>query len=152
MVNWTFRNKLQWIFYQNSNIFIQGHAFESVVCEMAAILSRGRWVKAIEAIEPQWHHMTSLFLVNTVSGNGLVPDSTKPLSKPMLTNCQLYPSRPWEQTLVQFELKYSNFHSRKLFFWKHHLQNGVVLFRPQCMKLAPVILPNGKPWILNSSH
>ena len=29
----------------NVNIFIQGNAFENVVCEMVAILSRGRWVK-----------------------------------------------------------------------------------------------------------
>ena len=34
------RNKLQWKFNRNSNIFIHENAFESVVCEMAAILSR----------------------------------------------------------------------------------------------------------------
>ena len=33
----TFRNKLQWNCIQKSNIFIQGNAFENVVCEMAAI-------------------------------------------------------------------------------------------------------------------
>ena len=37
IVNWTLRNKLQWNFNQNSNIFIQENAPESVVCEMAAI-------------------------------------------------------------------------------------------------------------------
>ena len=35
---------LQWKFNQNSTIFIQENAFENVVCKMAAILSRGRWV------------------------------------------------------------------------------------------------------------
>ena len=38
-VNKTIRNKLQWNFSRNSNIFIHENAFESVVCEKAAILS-----------------------------------------------------------------------------------------------------------------
>ena len=37
-------NKLQWNFNWNSYIFIQENAFDNLVCEMAAILSRGRWV------------------------------------------------------------------------------------------------------------
>ena len=35
-----FRNKLQWNFNRNSDIFFQENAIESVVCEMAAILAR----------------------------------------------------------------------------------------------------------------
>ena len=35
------RDKFQWKLNRNSNIFIQENAFENVVCEMAAILSRG---------------------------------------------------------------------------------------------------------------
>ena len=42
IVNWTLRNKLQWNLNRNSHIFIQENAFENVVCEMAAILSRPR--------------------------------------------------------------------------------------------------------------
>ena len=38
------RNTLQLDFNQNSNIFIQENAFESVVCKMAAILSRPQCV------------------------------------------------------------------------------------------------------------
>ena len=45
IVNWTLRNKLQWNLNRNSNIFIQENAFESVVCETAAILSRPQCVK-----------------------------------------------------------------------------------------------------------
>ena len=45
IVNWTLRNKLQWNFIWISNIFIQENAFESVICEMAAILSRPQCVK-----------------------------------------------------------------------------------------------------------
>ena len=38
-------NKLQWNFNRNSESFIQENVFESVVCEMAAILSRPQCVK-----------------------------------------------------------------------------------------------------------
>ena len=44
IVKWTLRNKLQWNFNQNFSIFIQENAFESVICEMAAILSRPQCV------------------------------------------------------------------------------------------------------------
>ena len=44
IVNWTLRNKFQWNFSQKSNYFIQENAFENVICEMATILSRGKWV------------------------------------------------------------------------------------------------------------
>ena len=47
IVNKTLRNKLQWIFSRNSNIFIQENAFESVVCEKMAILSRPQRVKGL---------------------------------------------------------------------------------------------------------
>ena len=42
--NWTPRNKLQWNFYQNTQIFICQNASENIVCGMVAILHRGRWV------------------------------------------------------------------------------------------------------------
>ena len=45
IVNWPLRNKLQWNFNRNLNIFIQENAFENVVCEMASILSRLQCVK-----------------------------------------------------------------------------------------------------------
>ena len=45
IINWILRNKLQWNFNPNANIFIRENAFESVVCEMAAILSRLQCVK-----------------------------------------------------------------------------------------------------------
>ena len=45
IVNWTLRNKLQWNFVQNTKLFIHKNAFENIICEMAAILSRGWWVK-----------------------------------------------------------------------------------------------------------
>ena len=42
--NWTIRNKCHWQLNRNSNMFTQENAFENIVCEIAAILSRGRWV------------------------------------------------------------------------------------------------------------
>ena len=47
IVNWVLRNKYQWKFNQNTNLFIHENASEKIVCEMAAILSRGRWVNLI---------------------------------------------------------------------------------------------------------
>ena len=44
IIDWTLRNTLQWNLSRNYNIFIQENVFESVVCEMAAILSRPQCV------------------------------------------------------------------------------------------------------------
>ena len=45
IANRTLRNKVQWSLNQNAKLFIHGNAYENIVCEMAAILSRKRWVK-----------------------------------------------------------------------------------------------------------
>ena len=44
IVNWTLGDKRQWNLNQNTKFFIHENAFENIVCEMVAILSRGRWV------------------------------------------------------------------------------------------------------------
>ena len=44
VVNWTLRNKLHWYFNRQSIICIEENAFENVVCDFPAKLSRGRWV------------------------------------------------------------------------------------------------------------
>ena len=43
-INWTHGNKFQWIFNQNTTIFIQQNAFENVVCKVSSILSRPQCV------------------------------------------------------------------------------------------------------------
>ena len=43
--NWILRNKFQW--NRNTKVSIHENAFEYVGCEMAAILSRGRWVNTL---------------------------------------------------------------------------------------------------------
>ena len=37
--------KLQWVSIQDSKLFLHENASENIVCKIAAILSRGRWVK-----------------------------------------------------------------------------------------------------------
>ena len=41
---WTLRNKFQWNFNWNSNIFIEENTFENVACEMLSISSRPQCV------------------------------------------------------------------------------------------------------------
>ena len=44
IVNWALKNKLHWNFTQNTKRFIHEKASENIVCEIAAVLSRWRWV------------------------------------------------------------------------------------------------------------
>ena len=66
IVNWTFRNKIQWNFNRNSYIFIQENAFENVVCETAIISSRPQWVNIniiiIIVITIAWYDKTFCLL------------------------------------------------------------------------------------------
>ena len=43
-LNWTLMNILHWNFNQNTKLFLHNNAPENIICEMAAILSSGRWV------------------------------------------------------------------------------------------------------------
>ena len=56
IVNWTLRNKLQWNFNQNTKLFIHKNAFQNIVCQMAAILSKGRWVKTENILSNILYH------------------------------------------------------------------------------------------------
>ena len=49
---WTLRNKLEWNCNQNTQLFIHKNASEYIVCEMAAILSRGRLVNIKIVVPP----------------------------------------------------------------------------------------------------
>ena len=57
-------------FCRNSNIFIQENAFESIVCEEAAILSRPQWVKIF--VGPLrwsvWLRLRPVVLYDTIDG------------------------------------------------------------------------------------
>ena len=60
---------------QFTKIFVQENVFENVVCNMSAILFRPYLTRC--GLEMQY--------VNIGSGNGLLPDGTKPLPEPVLT-------------------------------------------------------------------
>ena len=57
IVKWTLRNKLQWNFSRNTNIFFKKNALENVVCVIASISSRPQWVKTLR---PQCSEAISL--------------------------------------------------------------------------------------------
>ena len=54
IVNSNLRNKRQWNLKRNSYIFIQENAFENVVREMVAILSRLQWVDHSTTLTEEW--------------------------------------------------------------------------------------------------
>ena len=70
IVNWTLRNKLQWIFNQNIKISVHENASENIVCEMAAILSRERWLKTLRSRRTNWHSSDAIF--KSFSGTKIV--------------------------------------------------------------------------------
>ena len=61
IVNWTLRNKLQWNFNQNTNLFIHKNIAENIVCEMAAILSMGTWVNSLRPRPNRRHFADDIF-------------------------------------------------------------------------------------------
>ena len=61
LINWTLLYKLQWIFSQKSNFFIQENVFENVVCEMMSILSRGRSVNTVRKEQNGLHLADNIF-------------------------------------------------------------------------------------------
>ena len=71
IVNCTLTDKLHWNFNQNQNLFIHKNASENILCEMAAILSTGRWVNIcifhqcgglVSSISHKTHMFTHLLL------------------------------------------------------------------------------------------
>ena len=62
IVNWTFRNKLQWNINKNYNIFSQENVFISAVCETAAILPWSQCVNINEKRCNSFAHAMELHL------------------------------------------------------------------------------------------
>ena len=54
IVNLTLRNKLQWNINQSAKLFIHQNVFENVICEIASVLSRGRWVNSLGPSDVIW--------------------------------------------------------------------------------------------------
>ena len=57
------RNKMQWDISRNLYIFIRENAFESVICEMSALLSRTQYVIFSQWSSLRWHQFVKYFLV-----------------------------------------------------------------------------------------
>ena len=75
-VDWNLRNKHQWNISQNSCIFFQENAFENVIWEMAAILSRPQCVKTQLSVNhvlyshlPSWMSFIFSAVESVSSGN-----------------------------------------------------------------------------------
>ena len=107
IVNWTLRNKLWWNRNRNSNIFIQENAFESVVCETAAILSLPQCVNAIYISWYIWwapHHRTTM---NKVNSGCWISDSVWLLVLQIHSSCvadwQIRTYHGWPPTFDIFE-------------------------------------------------
>ena len=94
------RNKLQWNFNQIKKLFIHENISENNICEMAAILSRERWVKsnysgfiAIGFFKIPWHLPDSLHISLTKRNNKSVNDR--------FYRAYLKISDPWEKWWCQ---------------------------------------------------
>ena len=70
-VKWALRKKRQWNFNRNIKLFIHENASENIVCEMAAILSRGRLV----LISPE----KKFSLVDRISSEKPVREHVRPV-------------------------------------------------------------------------
>ena len=64
---WTLRSKLQLNFNQNTKLFIHENESENIICKMAAILSRGRWVNKYGDIV--WRHYNTVSFPQTFSSD-----------------------------------------------------------------------------------
>ena len=107
VVNWILRNKREWHFNRNYNIFIKENAFDSVVCEMAAMMSRPQCVNhnvltsllnysctgtCVSLLaQGNYNHelkcrsRTYLNLITTVPADALAPNGAMPSTGTMMT-------------------------------------------------------------------
>ena len=94
IVNCALRNKLQWNFNLNSNIFMQENAFENVVCEMASIClglnvlthwGQNKMAAILQKFVPKGHTGNMWALIGLMAW---CQAGYKPSSKPMMTNMQ----------------------------------------------------------------
>ena len=93
IVNWTPRNKLQWNLSQTTKLFINENALENVVCEMAVIFIRGRWVDVYFRMDG--FHKYILFFNSVLQHEVIyvekiyITDSTDHRGKPLLEKLKI---------------------------------------------------------------
>ena len=90
---WTLRNKLQWNSDQSTKLFISDwNALENIVCELAAILPRGRWVNpylsasrlrnlAVRRLMVQWIDALDIALLVKTRFKSLIRSTPLPWSQ-----------------------------------------------------------------------
>ena len=98
---------------QNTKLFIHENASENIVCEMAAILSRGRWVNSLWPSDTIWRQRSGSTLASSQYLNQcwlIISEvnlfGANLLSEPILTYLQ---SHPKGQTAMEKMLKLTNF-------------------------------------------
>ena len=76
-------NKLRWIFSDNTIIFSEENSLENItsIMKWRLFCSYPHCFNSFWPCNSVWQHRS----VNIGSGNGLLPDSTKPLPEPVLT-------------------------------------------------------------------
>ena len=135
IVNWTLWNKFQWNFNRNSNIFIHENEFESVICEMAAILSRPQCVKlaVVEYTLTHWgwvaHTYIGKLTINS-SENGSSPGRYQAI---ISINAGILLIGPLDQLQWHFNRNSNNFIEENTF--ENVCEMVSILSRPQCVKI-----------------
>ena len=113
-------NKLQWNFNRNYNIFIQENAFESIVCEMGAILSRTQCVDVI-CLEQSYSCLTHYAFHLRITFGG---DYSNSISKTYKTTCLTY----WVTNLVSDNRIMTKHCSKCGNLYKFLSEGGVTVF------------------------
>ena len=70
IANWSLRNELKWNLNQNKKNFVNENAFENVVYEMAATLSREKWVNEYMIQHPSVNYPSLLNISTRTSFMG----------------------------------------------------------------------------------
>ena len=131
IANWTLRNKLQWNFSRNSNIFIQKNALENVVCVIASISSRHQWVNIL-CIQDIW--VTQGWTLLQLMACHLTSDRL--LCTSVLTSCSLS-NKEYDSitSYLQFQYFFSKQYIWKCFSAKCHANYFGHRLWPQFVKL-----------------
>ena len=86
IVNLALGNKLQRLYYRNSNIFTHENAFENVISEMASILPRPHFVNSFSLATGKWNRLQESFGPYNTK---IKQSTTNPCIYVHLTNCSL---------------------------------------------------------------
>ena len=127
IVNWPVRKKLQWKFSQNTKLLIHKNASENIVCEMVAILSRGKCVT-------HWGRVTHICvskLTIIASDDGLSPGRHQAI---ISTSAGILLIRPLGTNFSEILIEIITFSFKKM-----RLKVSSAKWRPCCLGLNVLI-------------